>query len=493
MLAVWPWRVTMTDPSYVSTLKLLIRGTPRASPWARGPESVMRRPVSSERAVIVGFVGLLSLMAILAVDSALQAHDLSMQSGALRQASRVRDALLDQLRTETYRSATLVRDYLLEEDEKRAGHQKSELLGVRAHLSDVLNRYSAVAPPAEVDAVRILKQQTDAYWLTLTPAFGWDGSSRREKGELLIRTVLVPRRDELVQLVGRISALDEQTLDAAEERIQVVQNRFRTRVGEISVLALVLGCVLAIVVVRRVRRLAERADQQFSQVCEAREDLKRLSDRLVSVQEEERRSLSRELHDDLGQTMSAMLFELGKAETKCARRECERDDLLAVRRLAEENIAKVRNMALLLRPAMLDELGLVPALHWHVREVARRTGLKVRLIADELNDDLPEANRVCIYRLVQEALNNCVKHSKAGQVRVVVRRDPDGLSIFVQDDGIGFDAGHDKGLGLLGLMERVIGLGGRFHVESQPGQGSVVSAYFPLENGQYRPEQEEVV
>ena len=170
----------------------------------------------------------------------------------------------------------------------------------------------------------------------------------------------------------------------------------------------------------------------------------------------------------------------------------DRDELASVRRLAEENVAKIRNMALLLRPAMLDELGLVPALRWHVREVARRTGLKVKLIADELNDDLPESNRTCIYRVVQEALNNCVKHSKASEVRVVIQRDGEGLSISVQDDGVGFDPAHNKGLGLLGMMERVSGVGGQFHIESQPGHGTILSTYFLLESNRCKAEQESV-
>ena len=239
------------------------------------------------------------------------------------------------------------------------------------------------------------------------------------------------------------------------------------------------------------KRLGREAAERFDQVCKAREDLKRLSERLLVVQEEERRRLSRELHDDLGQTMSAMLIELRKADSEPP--DGRRDRLASVRRLAEENVAKIRNMALLLRPAMLDELGLVSALRWHVKEVGRRTGLKVRLIADELKDDLPEANRTCIYRVVQEALNNCVKHSHAKEVRVVMQRDDEALSIFVQDDGVGFNPDHDKGLGLLGMMERVSTLGGRFHIESKPGRGTVVSVCFLLESGQCKAEEERVV
>ena len=168
-------------------------------------------------------------------------------------------------------------------------------------------------------------------------------------------------------------------------------------------LALVLGSILATVVVRYVKRLGAESESRFNEVLRAKGDLKRLSDRLVAVQEEERRNLLRELHDDLGQSMSAMLIELGKAESVPAGSESRRADLAGVRRLAEENVAKVRNMALLLRPAMLDELSFLPAIRWHAREVGRQTGLRVKVIADDLNDDLSESVRTCIYRTVQSA------------------------------------------------------------------------------------------
>ena len=266
-----------------------------------------------------------------------------------------------------------------------------------------------------------------------------------------------------------------------------MQERFQRRVGLISILVLALGSILAIVVVRHAQRLAVEADTRFKQLLAAREDLRRLSERLFKVQEEERRNLSRELHDDLGQAMSAILIELRNLESALARAEVPWDGLASVRRMAEDNVAKVRNMALLLRPAMLDELGLVPALRWHVREVVRRTGLKVKMVADELNDDLTDAHRTCIFRVVQEALNNSVKHSNAGEVRVVIHRDGDALSISVEDDGVGFDPSHNKGLGLLGMMERVSGLGGQLHIKSQPGHGTVLSTYFQLADKPCKP------
>jgi len=448
---------------------------------------------SSIRSVLAGFLGLLILMGCLAVDSAWQSRGVSLTSATLRRESRERDALLDRLSTDIYRSATLVRDYMLERDEALAASQRAELQSLRFLVEQSLSHYGERAPQREREAVQNLQRYSESYWTALAPALNWTPAARRERGELFLRNTIIPGRNEVVQFVKQIAALDEGALDAEDVRIRVAQAQFQSRVRWISVVALALGGILAMVVVRHVQRLSVEAATRFNDVMAARGDLTRLSERLVNVQEEERRSLSRELHDDLGQAMSAMLLEIGKLESARGNPAARWDGLASVRQLAEQNVTKVRDMALLLRPAMLDELGLVPALRWQAREVSRRTGLRVKMIADELNEDLPDLSRTCIYRVVQEALNNCVKHSRAKEVRVVIQRDVDGLSVSVQDDGAGFDPSRNKGLGLLGMMERVNALGGRLHIESQPGRGTVISTYVPLANERAKPQEESVV
>lgn len=137
----------------------------------------------------------------------------------------------------------------------------------------------------------------------------------------------------------------------------------------------------------------------------------------------------------------------------------------------------------MLRPSMLDDLGLVAALRWQAREVTRRYGLKVKMVTEEIADELPDSHRTCLYRVVQEALHNCAKHSKASQVRVVVHQGQDGLSLTVQDDGVGFDPVQEKGMGLLGMEERITRLGGSFSIGSQPGKGTVLTIHLPLVDG----------
>jgi len=132
---------------------------------------------------------------------------------------------------------------------------------------------------------------------------------------------------------------------------------------------------------------------------------------------------------------------------------------------------------------MLDDLGLVAALRWQAREVTRRSGLKIKMVADQIAEDLPDSHRTCIYRVVQEALNNCAKHSQATQVGVIVHQDQAGLSVTVQDDGIGFEPSREKGMGLLGMEERVKRLGGRYSISSKPGKGTVLRLHLPLANG----------
>src|SRR5262249_8948292 len=152
-----------------------------------------------------------------------------------------------------------------------------------------------------------------------------------------------------------------------------------------------------------------------------------------------------------------------------------------IRGVLENCMKVVRNMALLLRPSMLDDLGLVPALDWQAREVSKRTSLDVTVATELETDDLPDEYKTCIYRVVQEALHNSARHSRASAVRIRVQQDPRRLTLSIQDDGQGFDVKQMKGLGLLGIHERVAQLGGECHVHSEPGSGTMLTIELPFQ------------
>jgi signal transduction histidine kinase len=240
------------------------------------------------------------------------------------------------------------------------------------------------------------------------------------------------------------------------------------------------GLLLAVATTRRILRLARDADLRYHQVVEAQRELKELSARLVEAQEQERRAISRELHDEVGQSLSALLMELGNLGAAAPRDADFRRHVESIRKLAESSVQVVRNMALLLRPSMLDDLGLVPALQWQAREISKRTGLSVTVDAENVADDLPEEHKTCIYRVVQEALHNCARHALAHSVRIQVVQESERIRLSVRDDGQGFDSAHVRGLGLLGMEERVTHLGGHFHLQSEPGLGTLLRIEIPL-------------
>jgi signal transduction histidine kinase len=140
----------------------------------------------------------------------------------------------------------------------------------------------------------------------------------------------------------------------------------------------------------------------------------------------------------------------------------------------------VRDMSLLLRPSMLDDLGLIPAVQWQAREVSRNNDIYVQVVAESVPDNLPDDHKTCIYRVVQEGLRNAVRHAKAKTVRITLGLYADNLLLTIKDDGQGFQPDREKGLGLLGMEERVAHLNGRFRLESVVGRGTSIRVELPL-------------
>jgi signal transduction histidine kinase len=268
--------------------------------------------------------------------------------------------------------------------------------------------------------------------------------------------------------------------------VDYLLSEFQSRLAMILLVTLLLGSGMAAFGTWKILRLEARAHAQYQEVVEARRQLAELSARLVQAQENERRVLSRELHDEVGQALSAVLVELRNlsVESTIQTDEQSRGHVETVKSLVESSVRVVRNMALLLRPSMLDDLGLVPALQWQAREVSKQTSMEVSVAAELASDDLPEEYKTCIYRVVQEALHNCARHAHAARVQVRVQQEASRLSLSIQDDGQGFDVQQTKGLGLLGIEERVARLGGKCEIHSAPGSGTIVAIELPFTNNE---------
>jgi signal transduction histidine kinase len=228
---------------------------------------------------------------------------------------------------------------------------------------------------------------------------------------------------------------------------------------------------------------AERSQRELE---EAYAGLRQLTDRLESAKEEERSHISRELHDEFGQTLTAAKLNLQMLRSVTA------DSAVAQRledsvTMIDGMIRQARNIALGLRPPLLDEAGLVAALDHHLEALAGRSGVRIEFDAANGGARIPPEMNVTVFRLVQEAVNNALRHAQASNIRVTLSEDANALQLVVEDDGIGFDreavaqrTKRGEHLGLLGMTERVRSAGGELLLDSRPGSGSRIEVRIPF-------------
>jgi signal transduction histidine kinase len=392
-----------------------------------------------------------------------------------------RDRALEQIRSDLYLSGTLVRDYLLEPEPASAELHRKKLGETRSDMDRTLAGYALHLRRGEEQPFRALRADLDAYWRVLDPVFKWLPAERKEKGYPFLRDEVFPRRTTMLDMADQIAEINQQDLRLGNQGILDLFSGFRRRFILTLSVTLILGFLLAAGAMWSILTLQQVAAKRFDEVSAARFELKKLSARLVDAQEQERKGLARELHDEVGQSLSALVLGIGNL-AKAIRPigNAFDSDIEALHSLAENTVRVVRNISLLLRPSMLDDLGLVPALQWQAREMQKRYGLAVRVAADDVVDDLGEQHKTCIYRIVQEALNNISRHAEADTAKIVARREDHRIVLTIQDNGKGFDVRREKGLGLLGIEERVTQLGGDLEVRSEEGHGTLISVVLPL-------------
>jgi signal transduction histidine kinase len=324
--------------------------------------------------------------------------------------------------------------------------------------------------------IMALQQGLDQYWGSIQQSLK---SSRMQHGQQKLFTELEHQPERVLDLAGRIDALNQASLAREEQESEEQQTKLREFAIAATLMLLLLECAIAIFSTAYMFRLDKVSEAERKRAEKAEQELRRLSNQLVRVQEEERKTISRELHDEVGQILTGLRMELGTLSHYNPDEEF-RQRLESVKRLAEEALRSVRNLALLVRPSMLDDLGLEPALHWQAKEFSRRCGIPVSLNIEGKLDNLPEALRLCLYRAIQEAMTNCGKHADASRVTVVVKQDETQVIASVHDDGRGFDSLlKTHGLGLLGMTERVRALQGRMSVSSEPGSGTLIRLELP--------------
>lgn len=207
---------------------------------------------------------------------------------------------------------------------------------------------------------------------------------------------------------------------------------------------------------------------------------------ILHAQEQERKRIARELHDETSQVLTSLLISLALLE-EAVTEPTPRARIAETRALAHQTLRAVRNLSIDLRPSALDDLGLLPALRWYIKEYQQKCGIEVELTTSGFKERLPAEMETALYRITQESLTNTAKHAQASKVWVSMKQNGAQVQVHVRDNGHGFDAQtvlktpwQDRGLGLAGMMERASLLDGNVQILSTPGAGATIDVTIPL-------------
>ena len=393
----------------------------------------------------------------------------------LQESQRVTQRHLAEIERHVYLVSISVREALLDSSVSSGPMYRASFEENRRAIQTHLTELRRLPEQEGKMALPKLERELDGYFEAIGQVFEWSPAQRSARAVYFLREQQRPRRRSIIEIAGEISRLTELSYSRQLDRMNQGQIQFAGDTKRVIALAFIVGSLIAGLSVARIVRLEERAELQRSETERAEEELRKLSTQLMHAQEEERRTISRELHDEVGQILTGVRMGLGGLDRlRDNAQEFERQ-VMEMKSLAEQALRSVRDLAVGLRPSVLD-LGLVPALQWQARRFSSYTGVPVTVHEGESVGEMPEEYCVCIYRVVQECLTNAVKHSGAKTVRVDIEQTNSTLEVAVRDDGRGMAAGRAAkgGLGMIGMEERVRELSGTLSVESSPSAGTAI-------------------
>jgi len=433
--------------------------------------------------LVAGFGGLIVITGLLGWESVRAARRIQTESEALHVARARETRLLEDLRANILRSGIVIRDYLLDISYITAPSYREQLLALRKQSEETLVLLARDAQPESAAQLHALRRAIEEYWDSLDPVFDWTPRQRLALSYIFLRNEVLPRRRVIAELTDRIRALSEDALRMDEKRVKENSRRLQLYLARLTAAGLALGSIVAGISIWRIFHLEHLAGIYIGKIERAERELRGLSQELVHAQEEERKRISRELHDDVGQKLTALRYTLGGLSRNLegtAKIQCEE-----AKQIVEHSMKTVREIAMGLRPSMLDDLGLGPAIEWLAREMSRRSGVPIEVQMEGSLRSLQDQQRTGVFRIAQEALTNCLRHAQAHFVRVLLHEGPNEFTLVVQDDGIGFEpeAVASGGLGIIGMRERAAELGGEIEWITKPGKGTQVRLSIPLTPG----------
>jgi signal transduction histidine kinase len=395
------------------------------------------------------------------------------------------DAGLGTLRRNLWLAGNYVRDFFILPTPAQGELLHSQLQDLKNENEQALQHLALSSNDAGTAAK--LRKRLDEFWAVVDPLPRTMLHTTGGQQYDFLQREIVPRRGQLYNAMLALAGASQQRFQNSQSEFASARRQAAGRLLMMLVAALLLSVLVVRLSLRHAENLELQAERHYAAVEQTKGELQQLSARLLEIEEEGKRKLSRELHDEIGQTLALLQIEISHAQSLPEVRSAALIGSLGrARELAERTVQTVRDTALLLRPALLDDLGLVPALQFLLENFLRRSRIATEFTEEGVADRFPDAVMTCVYRVLQEALHNCEKHSGAARVRVAVRQLPECLLLEVEDNGRGFSLNANgmplksSGLGLLGSRERAAIVGGTLAIDSAPGRGTRIALRIPL-------------
>ena len=452
---------------------------PARTLYARG----VARPPSPQRSPTSGL--LLGLIITLAAVVAYSAY-ITWQVAGLR---KLQSELIDRNRKDSLQLlriqndlnllAVAMRDMIDNDEPYPLTAWSAQFQRIRTDLDDAMRLEARLAPTTRTtEQSASLSSSMTQFWDAVDRVFSLAGSGQDKDARGQIQLSLQARQAALSTTVARLLVQDSENEEQAAERIIQIYDRVQRQVYVFLAATLAAILLTGFSMIRWNRRL-------FARMAELSERRSELAQKLIATQESTLRYISRELHDEFGQILTAMGAMLGRAGTHAPEGSSLRTDLQEVRQIAQETLDRVRSLSQALHPVMLDEVGLESTLDWYIPTIERQTGITISYEKAGVPFPVDGNAGVHVYRIAQEALNNVARHSGAKAAWVRLRFLADALELEVEDHGVGFaERPNKRGIGLVAMRERSELMGGQIVFSRPPEGGTRVHLSVPREKAE---------
>lgn len=355
---------------------------------------------------------------------------------------------------------------------------KPEFNRMRGDLQDALSVEAQLMPATRTPAQQqLLSSAFLRFWGQVDHLFDIAAQGQTNEARALIRTRLESERSTMTTVIARLLVQNSEAEGAAVQQITEIYGRVEKNLYVLLAAVVAAISLTSVLVILHDRRV-------FAQLTLLSEERKELAGQVISVQEDVFRNLARELHDEFGQVLTAVGVMLQRVEKKLPADSRQREDIHEVREIANQTLERVRGMSQMLHPPVLDDYGLENSIEWYLRQFEKQTGFLVHYEKIGIGPWIGDTVAIHVYRILQEALNNIVRHSGTSEAWVKVAYSTSSMTLHVEDHGAGLEGKPArKGLGLIGMRERAELLGGQIEFQKPAEGGTRVKLVVPLPAG----------